>query len=91
MKVITDYARQPRPYADHIGECVIELEEGETIQDVIKKYVAPKRDWFERTYSRPIEISSYKTKQWDAEKGTMVDVEYKGRLVKMIVRQPYLD
>lgn len=91
MRVITDYALQHGPYADHIGECVVELADGETIEDVIEKYTKPKREWWERQYSDPKEIGYYKGKMWDTKRQGYYDMEFTGRLVKMTVMQAYLD
>lgn len=89
MKVIVDYCTQKRKYGDSYGECVVQLEEGETIDDVKAKYIDVKREWYEQKYSNAIEIEEYHTKRYID--GKYVDVVYVGRLVKMNTHQAYLD
>lgn len=89
MKVITDYCTQQRRYGDSYGECVVQLEEGETIDDVKAKYIDVKREWYEQKYSNAVEIDEYRTKSFVA--GKYVNVTYVGRLVKMNTYRAYLD
>lgn len=91
MKVITDYVKQPRKYANSVGECVVELEDGETIQDVIDRYITTKREWWERQYSDAVEITTYKKKLWDTEKNGFYEKEFNCRMVRMTTKQVYLD
>ena len=79
MKNLYEYCRQPRAYADSIGECVIELEGSETIEDVKAKYVDVNREWWQRSYSSPVAKTSYKAK----------DTEFTGNLVVMTTHQAY--
>ena len=80
MKELFNYCYQPRAYADSSGYCLVELEEGETIKDVLKEYIVPK-DWFEQQYLNAKEITEYKHKE----------KTYSGRLVLMNTSRVYLD
>ena len=81
MKKLFNYCRQPRAYADSQGEMLIELENDETIQDVIKEYIKSEREWYETYYSDPKEVNEY---VYDG-------VTYVGRLVLLKTHAPYLD
>ena len=80
MKELFNYCYQPRAYADSSGYCLVELEEGETIKDVLKEYIVPK-EWYEQQYLSAEEITEY----IDKEK------TYSGRLVLMSTYQVFLD
>jgi len=84
MKVLFNYCRQPRAYADSYGVCLVELEGEETIQDVRDKFIVPK-EWWEGKYGTPKEVSTYTYHKND---GT--EVIYVGRLVVMDTHQVYL-
>lgn len=81
MKRLFSYCEQPRPYADSKGEMLIELEDNETIQDVIEKYIKPEHAWYEQYYSEPKEVNEY----------TYNGVTYSGRLVLLKTHRVYLD
>lgn len=85
MKELVNYCRQERRYGSSYGECVIELEGNETIQDVIVKYVDVKREWWEVKYSNAKEITAYTEKRYNG------DIVHEGRLVIMDTFQEYLD
>lgn len=85
MKEIINYCRQERRYSDRRGKCVIMLEDNETIQDVIDKYVDVRRAWHEESYSNAKEISSYTYDNFGKE--TTIE----GRLVIMDTFRMYLD
>lgn len=81
MKKLFSYCRQHRAYADSKGEMLIELENDETIQDVIEEYIKPEHAWYEQYYSDPKEVNEY----------VYDDVTYSGRLVLLKTHQSYLD
>ena len=85
MKELVNYCSQIRRYGDSYGKCVVKLDDNETIQDVIKKYVEVKREWWEVEYSNPKEITAY------IEKTYYGDFTYEGRLVIMDTFREYLD
>lgn len=80
MKELFNYCYQLRAYADSVGYCLVELEEGETIKDVLKEYIVSK-EWYEQQYLNAKEITEYK------DKGKI----YSGRLVLMDTYQVFLD
>lgn len=86
MKVIFDYCRQIKPYGDSKGQCLVQLEENETINDVKAKYVKDKWDWFDVKYGNLKEIPTYTDTTWKGE-----TVIHTGRLVLMDTFQTYLD
>ena len=86
MKVLESYCQQERPYGDYHGICAIKLDKGETIEDVKKKYVEVERDWYERTYSNPREVSEYKQHIYNGD-----PIVYKGRIVVMDVNEVFCD
>lgn len=85
MKVLFDYCYQVRNYSDSEGHCLIELDEDETIQDVINKYVNVKRAWYEQAYSCAKEVEKYVHETYHGS------VTYTGRLVLMNTHRLYLD
>ena len=85
MKVLLDYCYQVRPYADSKGHCLIELNEEETIQDVINKYIKPTRAWYEQSYSSARTVKEYVHETCQGE------VTYTGRLVLLDTHRAYLD
>ena len=85
MKTIIDYCVQTRRYGDSYGKCVVKLEDNETIDDVIKEYIKPKKDWFEQKYSNPKEASEYIEERYQG------DIKHEGRLVIMDTHRVYLD
>lgn len=86
MKVIFDYCTQTKKYGDSRGQCLIQLEESETINDVKAKYVKPQWAWFDVKYSNLKEISTYTETKWNNEK-----VIHNGKLIIMDTFQTYLD
>lgn len=85
MKVLLDYCYQVKPYGDSYGHCLVELEQDETIQDVINKYVNVKRDWYEKDYSCAKEVNEYVDETYHGS------VTYTGRLVLLDTHREYLD
>lgn len=81
MKTLFSYCRQPRAYADSQGKMLIELENDETIQDVIEEYIKLEHMWYEQYYSDPKEVNEY----------VYNGVAYSGRLVLLKTHQAYLD
>lgn len=81
MKVLYEYLEEPRRFADVEGELLIELEENETLQDVIDKYIDKEVMFFETYCHSPKEL----------EKHTHNGVEHTGRLVLLKITSPYLD
>ncbi len=81
MKELINFCRQTSPYADSKGLCLVELEDDETVDDVINKYIMVEREWFEEWYSNPRELKEY----------THHGKTFKGRLVLMNVRRVFLD
>ena len=45
MKIVKNFCQQPRKYADREGCLVIELEPGDDIQAIIKKYEKKRAHW----------------------------------------------
>ena len=87
MKELVNYCGQKIRYGDSYGKCVVKLDDNETIQDVIKKYVEVKREWFEVKYSNAKEITSYiELNKYNGE-----IITHEGRLVIMDTFQVYLD
>jgi hypothetical protein len=88
MKELINYASQKGKYQDSYGECVVELEENETVEDVINKYIkgSGEKNWYERVYSSPKEISTY-TQIINLK--DVKDKVYTGRLVIMNTRNTY--
>ena len=80
MKELFNNCYQPRAYTDSSGYCLVELEEGETLKDVLKKYIVPK-EWYEQQYLNAEEITEYKHK----------GKTYSGRLVLMYTHRVFLD
>ena len=85
MKELVNYCVQARRYGDSYGKCVVKLDDNEAIQDVIKKYVEVKREWWEVKYSNAKEITTYIEKRYNG------DITHEGRLVIMDTFQEYLD
>lgn len=85
MKVLLDYCHQVKPYDDSYGHCLIELDEEETIQDVINKYIKPNRAWYEKSYSSARTVKEYVHETYHGS------VTYTGRLVLMNTHRLYLD
>ena len=85
MKEIINYCRQTKRYGDSEGKCVVLLENNETIQDVIDKYVDVRREWYDQSYSNAKEIGSYTHNNFGEE--TTIE----GRLVIMDTFRMYLD
>ena len=77
MKVVQHNCSQSQRYGDSYGTCVVELEDGDTFQDVIAKYINEPRYVCAIHYSSPIELTEYKRKA--------------GRYVKMNTYQCYCD
>ena len=86
MKVIFYYCIQARSYGDSYGQCLVELENDDTIDDVRKKYVNVPRDWWEQKYANAIQLSSYVETKYDGEQ-----ITHTGRLVLMNTHREYLD
>jgi len=91
MQVITDYCSQKRAYGDSSGECVILLENDETIEDVINKYIKPVRNWWEKKYSNARSIPSYITRKYNRDLKGMADITFTDNLIIMNTSQVYLD
>lgn len=53
MKIIENYCRQPRAYADSEGLLIIELEPGDDKEAIIKQYTHKPEGWWDGscTYS----------------------------------------
>ena len=81
INLLFNYCYQPRAYADSSGYCLVELEEGETIKDVLKKYIVPK-DWFEQQYLNAKEITEYKHKEKNILRETCFN-EYKSSVFRL--------
>lgn len=58
MKKIIEFCRQPRPYADSVGKCVLLLEDGDNEEEIIKDFTRD-RNWYEMKYSNPQKINYY--------------------------------
>jgi len=86
MKELFNYCVQHRKYADSYGECLVELEDGETLKNVIDKYIEEPHDWYERVYSNAKELEKYDEKLWNGK-----IVHHTGRLVLMKTEQAYSD
>lgn len=85
MKTILTYCHQPRPYADSVGKCVIQLEDGDNEEEIIKDFTRD-RAWYEMTYSNPKKINYY----------TWLDPfsirhEVRGNLIMFDTERVYLD
>lgn len=53
MKVISDVCLLNYNTGSYNGECIVELEENETIQDVINEYIKKDRPFWEEHYCSP--------------------------------------
>jgi len=58
MKVLFDYCRQPRAYADSFGECLVLVEEGDDVEVIKAEYRKPK-EWYQEKYSFSKELTEY--------------------------------
>ena len=85
MKELFNYCSQVRRYGPSEGKCLVELEDEETLEDVLNKYVKVKREWHQVRYSNAKEIEEYTRDRFNGP------VTYKGRLVIMNTNQEYLD
>lgn len=85
MKELFNYCHQVRRYGPSEGECLVELENEETLEDVLNKYVKVKRAWYQVRYSDAKEIEEYTIDRFNEP------VTYKGRLVIMNTNREYLD
>lgn len=49
MKIIENYCKQPRPYADSEGWLKIELEPGDDHEAIIKEYTKDDVEWWQES------------------------------------------
>ncbi len=85
MKELFNYCIQVRRYGPSEGKCLVELEDSETLEDVLNKYVKVKREWHQVRYSNAKEITTYIEKRYNG------DITHEGRLVIMDTNREYLD
>ena len=82
MKILTNYVKQTRPYADSYGHCVIEIEDGDNVEEIIEKYVKTPRQWYEQSYSHPICMKEFTDS---------CGKKYEGNLLVFATKRIYLD
>jgi len=85
MKTLRSYCNQKGSYQDSTGQCVIELEEGDDADAIIKDYLK-KRAWYEMSYSQPRRCKEYSFISWDGVKQV-----YEGDLIVFNTHREYLD
>lgn len=90
MKVIFDYCTQIGKHKHSEGECLVELEEGDVAEDVIKSYVRV-REWWERRYHSAKLVKEHTYKKWSSEERDMVDTTVKGNLILFKTFRDYVD
>jgi|LSQX01.3.fsa_nt_gb hypothetical protein len=82
MKILTNYVKQTRPYADSYGHCVIEIEDGDKVDEIIEKYVKTPRKWYEQSYSHPICMKEFRD---------FFGKKHEGNLLVFTTKRIYLD
>lgn len=90
MKEVFNYCAQAAPYRDSYGRCLVELEAGDTFEDVIKEYMKP-RAWYEVRYENPRGVDSYTYEEYSIEERKKVTKNITGELVLFDTYCMYLD
>jgi hypothetical protein len=85
MKILFDYCRQPRAYADSVGECLVLIEDGDDKEAIIADFEKP-REWCAQSYSLLRELNEYTQTNYD---GTVV--VHRGVLLLFRTKQEFLD
>lgn len=81
MKELVNFCRQQQRFGDSYGECVVLLEDNETIDDVKKQYIKEENYFGDTIYSNPREIEKY-------DDGKTL---HEGRLIILDTYRMYLD
>ena len=82
MKILTNYVKQSRAYADSYGHCVIEIEDGDSVYEIIEKYVNTPRQWYEQSYSHPVYMKEFTDS---------FGKKHEGNLLVFATKRSYLD
>lgn len=85
MKELVNYCTQERRYGDSRGKCVVQLENGDDADAIIKEYTKA-REWYAQTYSNPVRTSHYEHRRWNGEVQS-----FDGDLIVFDTYRTYLD
>ena len=84
MKKLFDYYHQVRRYGDSEGLCLVELEEGDNKEEIIKEFTKD-REWYEQKYHFKEALNRY---EYEMFNGIRV---YEGNLLLFQTRRANLD
>jgi len=84
MKILFDNLSQPRKYADSYGWCLVEVEDGEDVENIKAEFHKPK-EWYQEKYTFDKELTEYVLERYNGP------VTYTGKLLLFRTHQVYLD